>query len=205
MLIEEVTAVLGRRPNADELIFIKSVMGSKQIQYAFPALNNIIMGDGQGSAEYGQLIIGLEGKNNIIKTKAKMQCAAQGGKGQLKISFINARFLVGDKIKSELRKPLSGDNLLYLKAADDEEVNLLNVWNKAHLGAVTVVNQGGLGVSILSIIAGKELGVDLILKNKRQLGDYNNRIISVFLFSVTKTHLKKIDIQMSYSNLLKKE
>jgi len=79
MLIEEVTAVLGRRPNADELTFIKSVMGSKQIQYPFPALNSIIMGDGQGSAENGQLIIGLEGKSNIIRTKAKMQCAAQGG------------------------------------------------------------------------------------------------------------------------------
>ena len=86
--------------------------------------------------------------------------------------------MVCDKINSEFRKPLSGDNLLYLKAADDAEVNLLNVWNKAHLGAVTVVNQGGLGVSILSICAGKELGVDLILKNKRQLGDYNNRNIS---------------------------
>ena len=77
MLIEEVTAVLGRRPNADELTFVKSVMGSKQIRYLFPALNSIIMGDGQGSAENGQLIIGLEGKSNIIRTKAKMQCAAQ--------------------------------------------------------------------------------------------------------------------------------
>ena len=42
MLIEEVTAVLGRRPNADELTFIKSIMGSIQIQYPFPGLNNII-------------------------------------------------------------------------------------------------------------------------------------------------------------------
>ena len=92
MLIEEVTAVLGRRPNDDELTFIKSVMGSNQIQYPFPALNSIIMGDGHGSVEDGQLSIGLEGKNNIIKTKAKMQCAAQGGKGQLKISFPNAKF-----------------------------------------------------------------------------------------------------------------
>ena len=90
MLIEEVTTVLGRRPNADELIFINSVMGSKQIQYAFPALNSIIMGEGQGRADNGQLIIGLEGKYNIIKTNAKMQCAAQGGKGQLKISFPKA-------------------------------------------------------------------------------------------------------------------
>ena len=49
MLIEEVTAVLGRRPNADELTFIKSIMGSIQIQYPFPGLNNIIMGDGQVS------------------------------------------------------------------------------------------------------------------------------------------------------------
>ena len=54
MLIEEVTAVLGRRPNAEELTFIKSVMGSKQIRYLFPALNSIIMEDGQGSAENGQ-------------------------------------------------------------------------------------------------------------------------------------------------------
>ena len=84
-----------------------------------------------------------------------MQCAAQGGKGQLKISFLKARFLVCDKINSDHRKPLSGDNLIYLKAAADAEVTLLNVWNKAHLGAVTVVNQGGLGVSILSICAGK--------------------------------------------------
>jgi len=70
MLIEEVTAVLGRRPNADELTFIKSDMGSKQNRYLFPALNSIIMGDGRGSAENGQLIIGLEGKSNIIRTKA---------------------------------------------------------------------------------------------------------------------------------------
>ena len=194
MQIKEVTAVLGRRPNDDEVTFIKSVMGSKQIQYPFPALNSIIMGDGNDGVENGQLSIGLEGKSNIIKTKAKMQCAAQGGKGQLKISFLNARFLVCDKINSDHRKPLSGDNLIYLKAAADAEVTLLNVWNKAHLGAVTVVNQGGLGVSILSICAGKELGVDLILKNKRQLGDYNNRNISGFLFSVPKTHLKKIDM-----------
>ena len=90
MQIEEVTAVLCRRPNDDELTFIKSVMGSKQIQYPFPALNSIIMGDGHGSVENGQLSIGLDGKSNIIKTKAKMQCAAQGGKGQLKISFPNA-------------------------------------------------------------------------------------------------------------------
>ena len=153
MLIEEVTAVLGRRPNADELIFIKSVMGSKQIQYAFPALNNIIMGDGQGSAENGQLIIGLEGKNNIIKTKAKMQCAAQGGKGQLKISFPNAKFLVGDKINSEHRKPVPGDNLIYLKAATNPELTLLNIWNEVPLSAVTVINQGGLGVGIISLCA----------------------------------------------------
>ena len=192
MLIEEVTAVLGRRPNDDELTFIKSVMGSKQIQYPFPALNSIIMGDGHGSVGNGHLSIGLEGKSNIIKTKAKMQCAAQGGKGQLKISFPNAKFLVCDKINSEYRKPVLGDNLIYLKAATDAEVTLLNVWNEAHLGAVTVVNQGGLGVSILSICSGKELGVDLILKNKRQLGDYNNRNISGFLFSVPKADLKKI-------------
>ena len=194
MLIEEVTAVLGRRPNDDELTFIKSVMGSNQIQYPFPALNSIIMGDGHGSVEDGQLSIGLEGKNNIIKTKAKMQCAAQGGKGQLKISFPNAKFLVCDKINSEHRKPVLGDNLIYLKEATDAEVTLLNVWNEAHLGAVTVVNQGGLGVSVLSICSGKELGVDLILKNKRQLGDYNNRNISGFLFSVPKADLKKIDM-----------
>ena len=153
MLIEEVTAVLGRRPNADELTFIKSVMGSKQIQYPFPALNSITMGDGHGRVEDGQLSIGLEGKNNIIKTKAKMQCAAQGGKGQLKISFPNAKFLVGDKINSENRKPVPGDNLIYLKAATDAEVTLLNVWNEVHLSAVTVVNEGGLGVSILSLCA----------------------------------------------------
>ena len=194
MLIEEVTAVLGRRPNDDELTFIKSVMGSKQIQYPFPALNSIIMGDGHGSVGNGHLSIGLEGKSNIIKTKAKMQCAAQGGKGQLKISFPNAKFLVCDKINSEYRKPVLGDNLIYLKAATDAEVTLLNVWNEAHLGAVTVVNQGGLGVSILSICSGKELGVDLILKNKRQLGDYYNRNKSGFLFSVPKADLKKIDM-----------
>ena len=122
MLIEEVTAVLGRRPNADELTFIKSVMGSIQIQYPFPALNSIIIGDRQGSTGNSQLIIGLEGKSNIIRTKAKMQCAAQGGKGQLKISFPNAKFLVGDKINSEYRKPISGDNLIYLKAATDTEL-----------------------------------------------------------------------------------
>ena len=75
MLIEEVTAVRGRRPNADELSFIKSIMGSIQIQYPFPGLNNIIMGYGQVSGEDGQLIVGLEGKSNIIRTKAKMQCA----------------------------------------------------------------------------------------------------------------------------------
>ena len=194
MQIEEVTAVLGRRPNDDELTFIKSVMGSKRNQYPFPALDSIIVGDGHGSVENGQLSIGLEGKRNIIKTKAKMQCAAQGGKGQLKISFQNAKFLVCDKINSENRKPLSGDYLIYLKAATDAEVALLNVWNDAHLSAVTVVNQGGLGASILSISAGKELGVELILKNKKQLGDYNNRNISGFLFSVPKTHLKKIDM-----------
>ena len=39
------------------------------------------MGYGQGSLENGQLSIGMEGKSNIIKTKAKMQCAAQGVKG----------------------------------------------------------------------------------------------------------------------------
>jgi selenophosphate synthetase-related protein len=193
MLIEEVTAVLGRRPNADELTFIKSVMGSIQIQYPFPGLNSIIMGDGQGSAENGQLIIGLEGKSNIIRTKAKMQCAAQGGKGQLKISFPNAKFLVGDKINSEHRKPVPGDNLIYLKAATDAEVTLLNVWNEAHLSAVTVVNQGGLGVSILSLCAEQELGVDLILTNKRQLGDYNSRNISGFLFSVPTADFKKMN------------
>ena len=121
MQIEEVTAVLGRRPNDDELTFIKSVMGSKRNQYPFPALDSIIVGDGHGSVENGQLSIGLEGKRNIIKTKAKMQCAAQGGKGQLKISFQNAKFLVCDKINSENRKPLSGDNLIYLKAAADAE------------------------------------------------------------------------------------
>jgi len=194
MLIEEVTAVLGRRPNADELIFIKSVMGSKQIQYAFPALNSIIMGDGQGSAENGQLIIGMEGKNNIIKTKAKMQCAAQGGKGQLKISFPKAKFLVGDRINNEHRKPVPGDKLIYLKASTDAELTLLNVWNEAHLGAVTVVNQGGLVVSILSLCAEQELGVDLVLTNKRQLSDYNNRSISGFLFSVSTANLKKINM-----------
>jgi len=194
MLIEEVTAVLGRRPNADELTFIKSVMGSKQIRYLFPALNSIIMGDGQGSAENGQLIIGLEGKSNIIRTKAKMQCAAQGGKGQLKISFPNAKFLVGDKINSEHRKPVPGDNLIYLKAATDAEVALLDVWNEVHLSAVTVVNQGGLGVSILSLCAKQELGIDLILTNKRQLGDYNSRSISGFLFSVPIADLKKINM-----------
>ena len=194
MLIEEVTAVLGRRPNADELTFVKSVMGSKQIRYLFPALNSIIMGDGQGSAENGQLIIGLEGKSNIIRTKAKMQCAAQGGKGQLKISFPNTKFLVGDKINSEHRKPVPGDNLIYLKAAADAEVTLLNIWNEVHLGAVTVVNQGWLGVSILSLCAEQELGVDLILTNKRQLGDYNSRNISGFLFSVPAANLKKINL-----------
>jgi len=194
MLIEEVTAVLGRRPNADELTFIKSVMGSIQIQYPFPGLNSIIMGDGQGSAENGQLIIGLEGKSNIIRTKAKMQCAAQGGKGQLKISFPNTKFLVGDKINSEHRKPVPGDNLIYLKAAADAEVTLLNIWNEVHLGAVTVVNQGWLGVSILSLCAEQELGVDLILTNKRQLGDYNSRNISGFLFSVPAANLKKINL-----------
>ena len=87
-------------------------MGSKQIQYPFPALNSIIMEEGQGSAENDPLIIGLEGKRNIIRTKAKMQCAAQGGKGQLKISFPNAKFLVGDKINSEHRKPVPGENLI---------------------------------------------------------------------------------------------
>jgi len=194
MLIEEVTAVLGRRPNADELTFIKSVMGSIQIQYPFPALNSIIMGDGQGSAENGQLIIGLEGKSNIIRTKAKMQCAAQGGKGQLKISFPNAKFLVGDKINREHRKPVPGDNLIYLKAATDAEVTLLNVWNEVNLSAVTVVNQGGLGVSILSLCAEQELGVDLILTNKRHLGDYNSRNISGFLFSVPTADLIKINM-----------
>jgi len=194
MLIEEVTAVLGRRPNADELTFVKSVMGSKQIRYLFPALNSIIMGDGQDSAENGQLIIGLEGKSNIIRTKAKMQCAAQGGKGQLKISFPNAKFLVGDKINSEHRKPVPGDNLIYLKAATDAEVTLLNVWNEVHLSAVTVVNEGGLGVSILSLCAEQELGVDLILTNKRQLGDYNSRNISGFLFSVPTADVKKINM-----------
>jgi selenophosphate synthetase-related protein len=194
MLIEEVTAVLGRRPNADELTFIKSVMGSIQIQYPFPGLNNIIMGYGQGSAENGQLIVGLEGKSNIIRTKAKMQCAAQGGKGQLKISFPNTKFLVGDKINSEHRKPVPGDNLIYLKAAADTEVTLLNVWNEVHLGAVTVVNQGWLGVSILSLCAEQELGVDLILTNKRQLGDYNSRNISGFLFSVPAANLKKTNL-----------
>ena len=51
MQIEEMTAVLGRRPNDDEVTFIKSVMGSKQIQYPFPVLNSIIMGNGQGSLE----------------------------------------------------------------------------------------------------------------------------------------------------------
>ena len=162
MLIEDVTAILGRRPNADELTFIKSIMGSIQIQYPFPGLNNIIMGYGQGSAEDGQLIVGLEGKSNIIRTKAKMQCAAQGGKGQLKISFPNTKFLVGDKINSEHRKPVPGDNLIYLKAATDAEVTLLNVWNEVHLGAATVVNQGELGVNILSLCAEQELGVDLI-------------------------------------------
>ena len=121
MLIEEVTAVLGRRPNADELTFIKSIMGAIQIQYPFPGLNNIIMGYGQGSAENGQLIIGLEGKSNIISTKAKIQCAAQGGKGQLKISFTNTNFLVGYNINSEHRKAVPGDNLIYLKAATDPE------------------------------------------------------------------------------------
>ena len=194
MLIEEVTAVLGRRPNADELTFIKSIMGSIQIQYPFPGLNNIIMGDGQVSGEDGQLIVGLEGKSNIIRTKAKMQCAAQGGKGQLKISFPNAKFLVGDKINSEHRKPVPGDNLIYLKAATDAEVTLLNVWNEVHLGAATVVNQGELGVNILTLCAEQELGVDLILTNKRQLGDYNSRNISGFLFSVPAAYLKKINL-----------
>ena len=194
MLIEEVTTVLGRRPNADELIFINSVMGSKQNQYAFLALNSIIMGEGQGRAENGQLIIGLEGKNNIIKTKAKMQCAAQGGKGQLKISFPKAKFLVGDRINNEHRKPVPGDKLIYLKASTDAEVTLLNVWNEAHLGAVTVVNQGGLVVSILSLCAEQELGIDLVLANKRQLSDYNNRSISGFLFSVSTANLKKINM-----------
>ena len=32
MMIEEVTAILGRRPNADEQTFINSVIGTKQIQ-----------------------------------------------------------------------------------------------------------------------------------------------------------------------------
>ena len=59
MLIEEVTAILGRRPNTDELTFIKSVMGSIKIQYPYPALNSIIMEDEQGSAKNGQLVIGL--------------------------------------------------------------------------------------------------------------------------------------------------
>ena len=194
MQIKEVTAVLGRRPNDDEVTFIKSVMGSKQIQYPFPALNSIIIGDGNGGVENGQLSIGLEGKSNIIKTKAKMQCAAQGGKGQLKISFPNTKFLVGDKINSEHRKPVPGDNLIYLKAATDAEVTLLNVWNEVHLGAATVVNQGELGVNILSLCAEQELGVDLILTNKRQLGDYNSRNISGFLFSVPAAYLKKINL-----------
>ena len=194
MLIEEVTTVLGRRPNADELIFINSVMGSKQFQYAFPALNSIIMGEGQGRADNGQLIIGLEGKNNIIKTNAKMQCAAQGGKVQLNISFPKAKFLVGDRINNEHRKPVPGDKLIYLKASTDAEVTLLNVWNEAHLGAVTVVNQGGLVVSILSLCAEQELGIDLVLANKRQLSDYNNRSISGFLFSVSTANLKKINM-----------
>ena len=193
MLIEEVTAVLGRRPNADELTFVKSVMGSKQIRYLFPALNSIIMGDGQDSAENGQLIIGLEGKSNIIRTKAKMQCAAQGGKGQLKISFPNTKFLVGDKINSEHRKPVPGDKLIYLKAAADAEATLLNVWNEVPLGAVTVVNPGGLGASILSLCAEQELGVDLTLTNKRQLGYYNSRNIPGFLFSVPTADFKKMN------------
>jgi phosphoribosylformylglycinamidine (FGAM) synthase-like enzyme len=122
-----------------------------------------------------------------------MQCAAQGGSGQLKISFPNAKFLVGNRINSEYRKPVPGDNLIYLKAATDAEVTLLNVWNEAHLSAVTVVNQGGLGVSILSLCAEQELGVDLILTNKRQLGDYNSRNISGFLFSVPTADFKKMN------------
>ena len=149
MLIEEVTAILGRRPNTDELTFIKSVMGSIQIQFPYPALNSIVMEDEQDSEKNGQLVIGLEGKKNIIRTKARMQCAAQGGKGQLKISFPSANFLVGDKINSEYRKPVPSDKLIYLKAVADAEETLLNVWNEAHLGTVTVVNPGGLGVSIL--------------------------------------------------------
>ncbi len=160
MLIEEVTAILGRRPNNDELKFIKSVMVSKQIQYPYPALNSFITGNEQGSAKNGRLIIGLEGKNNIIRTKARMQCAAQGGAGQLKISFPNANFLVGDRINSEHRKTVPGDKLIYLKAAADAEATLLNVWNEVPLGAVTVVNPGGLGASILSLCAEQELGVD---------------------------------------------
>ncbi len=159
MLIEEVIAILGRRPNTDELKFIKSVMASKQIQYPYPALNSFITGNEQGSAKNGRLIIGLEGKNNIIRTKARMQCAAQGGAAQLKISFPNANFLVGDRINSEHRKPVPGDKLIYLKAAADAEATLLNVWNEVPLGAVTVVNPGGLGASILSLCAEQELGV----------------------------------------------
>ena len=57
MQIEEMTAVLGRRPNDDEVTFIKSVMGSKQIQYPFPALNSIIMGEGNGGVQ----LKGVEG------------------------------------------------------------------------------------------------------------------------------------------------
>jgi len=197
MLIEEVTAILGRRPNTDELTFINSVMGSIQIQYPYPSLNSIIMEDEQGSGKNGQLVIGLEGKNNIIRTKARMQCAAQGGKGQLKISFPSANFLVGDKTNSEHRKPVPGDKLIYLKAVSDAEETLLNVWNEAHLGAVTVVNRGGLGVSILSICVEKELGIDLILTNKRQLDDYNSRNISGYLFSVQAADFKKINILKS--------
>ena len=56
MLIEEVTAILGRRPNTDELTFINSVMGSIQIQYPYPSLNSIIMEDEQGSGKNGQLV-----------------------------------------------------------------------------------------------------------------------------------------------------
>ena len=193
MLIEEVTAILGRRPNTNELTFIKSVMGSKQIQYPYPALTSIIMEDEQGSAKIGQLVIGLEGKNNIIRTKARMQCAAQGGAGQLKISFPSANFLVGDRINSNHRKPVSGDKLIYLKAAADAEATLLNVWNEVPLGAVTVVNPGGLGASILSLCAEQELGVDLTLTNKRQLGYYNSRNIPGFLFSVPTADFKKMN------------
>ena len=152
------------------------------------------MGDGNDGVENGQLSIGLEGKSNIIKTKAKMQCAAQGGKGQLKISFPNAKFLVGDKINSEHRKPVPGDNLIYLKAATDAELTLLNIWNEVPLRAVKFINQGWLGVSIISLCVEQELGIDLILTNKRQLGDYNSRNIFGFLFAVPIVDLKKINM-----------